>query len=273
MKRFPELKDNAQRGSKPRCHLFTDGTRAEVAGRLTWLVKPFGSVSPTLCWTPAGFDNVDEVQLHKPNALVPDERSRALEDWWFAKRGGASPTWDLASECAIGNGHRNERGVLLVEAKAHRAELERESRGKPIDPDASCDSRKNHERIGKAIEEANEGWRALTGVQGWGLSRDACYQMANRLASAWKLASLGTPVVLVYLGFLNAIEMSDEGEPFSEHADWVDCVKMHAKGRVPEEAWDHSWRAQKGAPLLLRIMSVSQSLTAARFGARLGRRA
>ena len=267
MKRFPELDHKAQRGSKPRCHLFTDGTRAEVAGRLTGLVGPFGSVLRTFYWTPAGFDNVEELQLHKANALVSDERSRELENWWFAKRGGASPTWDLASQCAIGSGNRTKRGVLLVEAKAHRAELERESGGKRTKPGASSASRENHERIGKAIEEANDGCRALTNVQEWGLSRDSCYQMANRFAWAWKLASLGTPVVLVYLGFLNATEMSDEGDPFLEHADWVDCVKTHAKGKVPEEAWDRLWETPDGTPFVSRIVSVRQSLTAARFGA------
>ena len=214
MKRFPELNRKAQRGSKPRCHLFTDGTRAEVAGRLTALVRPHGSVTQTFSWRPDGFDDVEEVQLHKPNALIPDEKSRELENWWFQYRGGSGPTWDLVSQFVVGRGRHARLGVLLVEAKAHQAELERESGGKRLERDASRNSRRNHGRIGKAIEEANVGLRSLTGDQEWGLSRDSCYQMANRFAWAWKLASLGMPVVLVYLGFLNAIEMSDEGDPF-----------------------------------------------------------
>ena len=71
--------------------------------------------------------------------------------------------------------------------------------------------------------------------------------------------------MLVYLGFLNAIEMSDEGEPFFEHADWVDCVKAHAKGKVPEEAWNRDWEAPDGTMFVPRIISVNQSLTAARL--------
>ena len=264
MKRFPELGPKAQRGSKPRCHLFTDGTPAEVAGRLTALAKPYGSVSRTSEWRPAGFDDVDEVQLDKPNALIAGEISRQLKKWWFAKPGGGSPTWDLASQCVFGKGSRRRQGVLLVEAKAHDAELERESGGKKLERDASSDSRRNHDHIGTAIEKANEGLRVLTGEQGWGLSRDSAYQMANRFAWGWKLASLGVPVVLVYLGFLNAIEMADEGEPFREQEDWVRSVKQHAKGKVPQEAWGHDWKTPNGVVFVPRIVSVGQSLTAVR---------
>ena len=154
-------------------------------------MRPFGSVSRTYYWTPAGFDNVDELQVHKPNALISDEKSRDLKDWWFAKRSGASPTWDLASQCVVGSGKRAKRGVLLVEAKAHRAELDSESGGKRMKLGASSASRQNHERIGKTIEEANEGCQALTRVQAWGLSRDSCYQMANRFAWAWETGKPG----------------------------------------------------------------------------------
>lgn len=265
MKRFPELSDRSQRGSKPRCHLFTDGSQAEVAGRLTALVKPYGKVSSADRWMPAGFDNVEEAQLHKPNALIPDETSRELKKWWFKVPGGSGPSWDMVSQCVLGSGSHAKRGVLLVEAKAHGAELEREAGGKKLASDASRDRRLNHDRIGRAIEEANVGLRSLTGDPRWALSRDNCYQMANRFAWAWKLASLGMPVVLVYLGFLNAIEMSDEGAPFCRHAHWVECVKSHAKGKVLEGAWNRSWKMPDGTFFVPRIMSVCQSLTAARM--------
>ena len=200
MKRFPELGPKEQRGSKPRCHLFTDGTAAEVAGRLTALVEPYGSVSRSSEWRPAGFDDVDEVQLDKPNALIAGEMSRQLTTWWYAKPGGRSPTWDLASQCAFGKGSRRRQGVLLVEAKAHDKELARESGGKKLGRDASFDSRRNHDQIGTAIEEANEGLRILTGDQAWGLSRDSTYQMANRFAWGWKLKSLREALAQYALG-------------------------------------------------------------------------
>ena len=93
------------------------------------------------------------------------------------------------------------------------------------------------------------------------MSRDDCYQMANRFAWSWKLVSLGVPVVLVYLGFLDATEMSDLGDPFRERADWVSYVRDHSKGKVPEDAWDRDWTMANGASFTPRIISVNQPLT------------
>ena len=266
MKRFPELDDKSQRGSKPRCHLLTHGNRVEVAGRLSGLVKPFGSVSSACRWLPDGFACPDEVQLQKQNSLVEDEIRRELKDWWFKVPGGSGPTWDLASQCLVGSGNSARKGLLLVEAKAHWAELEPgERHGKPLDANASCGSLRNHVRIGRAIEEANDGLRALTNHESWALSRDSCYQMANRFAWAWKLVDLGVPVILVYLGFLDAAEMRDQGDPFSERSDWAKCVKAHGRHAIPEEAWDRSWSVGNGACLIPRILACRRSLTAARM--------
>ena len=261
MKRFPELDEKSQRGSKPRCHLLTDGTRREVAGRLTGLVKPYGSVA-TDNWMPHGFESTDEVQLHKPNPFVTEELQGKLSDWWVPD--GSGPTWDLVSECLVGRGTRARRGVLLIEAKAHWAEL-KQTDEKKLDANASDNSRSNHDRIGSAIDEANVGLRTLTDDPGWALNRDQCYQLSNRFAWAWKLMDLGVPVVLVYLGFLNATEMSDQGDPFCDHADWERCVKTRAKHHVPEEIWEREWQMSNGASLVARIGSVCQSLTAARM--------
>ena len=63
----------------------------------------------------------------------------------------------------------------------------------------------NHNQIGDAIQQANHGLEPL--LPGWDLSRDSHYQLSNRFAWSWKIASMGVPVVLVYLGFLNADEM------------------------------------------------------------------
>ena len=268
MKRFPELDHKSQRGSKPRCHLLTDGSRAEVAGRLSGLVKPYGSVSRTCSWIPNGFECTDEVQLQDPNPFVTDAIGSELKDWWFEVAGGSGPNWDLVSQCVVGSSNRARKGILLVEAKAHWAELERERVGKRLSAGASRNSHRNHDRIGNAIEEANAGLRVLTNDGSWALSRDHCYQMANRFAWAWKLAGLGVPVILVYLGFLDAAEMADESDPFSDHSDWAECVKTHAKDRVPEEAWERCWDAPDGACFVPRIMSFRQSLTATRMSRR-----
>lgn len=46
----------------------------------------------------------------------------------------------------------------------------------------------------------------------------------------WKVASLGVPVVLVYLGSLNADEMS---KPFANHEAWEPCLLAYAEGTAP----------------------------------------
>ncbi len=69
-------------------------------------------------------------------------------------------------------------------------------------------------------------------------SCDSHYQLANRFAWSWKLTSLGIPVVLVYLGFLNASEMTDQGEPFRSADAWKKAVKAHTRGVVPDAVWN-----------------------------------
>ena len=63
---------------------------------------------------------------------------------------------------------------------------------------------------------------------------------------------LGVPVVLVFLGFLNATEMSDKGHPFCDDADWEACVKAHAKHRVPKGMWELRVAGDEWSRLLWR---------------------
>ena len=48
---------------------------------------------------------------------------------------------------------------------------------------------------------------------------------------------LGVPVVLLYLGFLNADEMAPDGAPFSTEDDWACALKDHARGIVDDSCW------------------------------------
>lgn len=50
-----KLSARAQRGSKPRCHRITQGTRDVVADRLTALIHDWGIVSKSDTWMPLGF--------------------------------------------------------------------------------------------------------------------------------------------------------------------------------------------------------------------------
>jgi hypothetical protein len=177
---------------------------------------------------------------------------------------------------------------LLIEAKAHDQELIKEETGrKSIEAPVTVDARRNLMRIDWAIRDASTALSEDTGLP-WSLSRDWNYQMSNRFAWAWKLTDLGIPVVLVYLGFLSANEMSDrgklladgslkndrrgvfsqsssagqkpggrpEGPTLQEH--WPTLVKGHSQVLFPSCVWDQRWacRGQAFIPLI-RSLTVS----------------
>jgi len=218
------LRPSQQRGSKPRCHLLTHGRPNLVAGRLASLIAPYGVVTTDDHWMPQGFEEVGEAQLHNaPRLLSIDKHGRALESWWLAVTNSASatPNWDLAGTCTIAG----KKGLFLVEAKAHCSELKADDR-------CGAGNKRNFERIGEAIREANQ---ALNKVQpGWNLSSENHYQLCNRFAWSWKLASRGVPVVLVYLGFLRAGEMRD---PLPDEHSWEMALRDYAQGIVPDSVW------------------------------------
>ena len=227
------LPGKCRRGSKPRCHLLTHGSPAQVAARLTDLIAPWGTVAPEDKWMPQGFDIIEEAQLDNAPRLLPDECDRKeLQDWWLALP-ATTPNWDIASTCTIDG----KTGLLLVEAKAHDEELIGEEVGKRLDANASGGSIKNHAHIENAIRGANTALNAI--LPGWDLSRASHYQMSNRFAWSWKLTELGFPVILVYLGFTYAVEMLDRGMPFVSGAIWQQLVEAHSEPLFPSHVWNH----------------------------------
>lgn len=253
MKHFLErLPPKRRKGSKPRCHWLTHGTREQVAGRLTRLASPWGTVSADDNWMPEGFCRIKEAKLDlEPNFLTETDR-RKLRDWWLAvTRRPNTPEWDIVSTCKV-NG---SNGILLVEAKAHTKELNDELKGKDLKGDVSADSRRNHIRIGAAIQEANVSLMDQT-ERVWSLQRDRCYQMSNRFAWSWKLTELGYSVILVYLGFTGATEMrrGKKQVPFANHSDWESCVMSHSRPLLPTEVWNKKWPVHDGL-LIPRICS------------------
>jgi hypothetical protein len=261
------LPENRRRGSFPRCLLFLNGDRAVVAGRLTKLVGLRDvQVRASDFWMPQGLPvldadgNWDKNPIEEAKLLDEVGESRRflfakdrkkLTEWWLAGEARNNPNWDIASTCTI----EGTPGLLLVEAKAHTAELKED--GKSLDKNASDESKKNHERIAIAIGGASAGLEKVT--PGWKLSRDSHYQLANRFAWAWKLASLGVPVVLVYLGFQQATEMKEHGEPFVDCADWVRVLLEHCSGIVPGRAWGRELKVG-GTPIKPLIRVWAQEL-------------
>lgn len=133
---------------------------------------------------------------------------------WWVRYDGTLPTWDLISTCTIGG----RPGILLVEAKAHESELDQ--RGKVLTGGAPSDrSTKNHELIGRCIDEVCETMRAGAD-RCIAISARTHYQLSNRVAWAWRLAQHGVPVCLFYLGFIGDrlwwSETSSSGVPGSQ---------------------------------------------------------
>ena len=231
-----------------------------MAAQLTKLVGlPEVTVSPTDCWMPYGkpvltsghWDKrpANEARLDRDDGFVLPELQHQLRNWWLASSGSANtPNWDLASTCHIDG----KEGLLLVEAKAHVEELSPGGKAPPA-PN-SANSRANHERIGQAIQRANAGLGDATGGS-WHLSRDHHYQLSNRFAWAWKLATLGVPTVLVYLGFLKAQEMEEMSALFFTTADWERHVTDHASGVVDASCWEKRL-AVNGTPLVALLRAI-----------------
>ena len=247
------------KGSRPRCVLLVDGERELVATRLTELVgDPLVEVFVHDLWMPRGKpvkegnrwdpSPADEPRLDRDSGFVPAWVQGQLRDWWLAvKRGANTPNWDLASTCRV----EGECGLLLVEAKAHTGELS--------DGGTGATNARNLGSIGAAISGANDALTLITGGD-WNLSKDHHYQVANRFAWSWKLASLGIPVVLMYLGFLHADEMrGGDNRPFSDQEDWASVLKKHTHGVVDAACWETRLEV-KGTPLRPMVRSVEQPL-------------
>lgn len=176
---------------------------------------------------PTGFASPSEDELlifcRKHFGDVLDAAHLDVGQWWTLHN-GTTPKWDLLSTIRVGN----RRGLLLVEAKAHARELE--ETGKSLRSTASLSSRNNHEFIGSCIESAsNELNRHLPGFR---LSRDRHYQLSNRIAWAWKVASCDMPVVLLYLGFTGDTYFCDS---LRDDVEWRSLMTSYLHAVAPPD--------------------------------------
>jgi hypothetical protein len=163
--------------------------------------------------------------------VIPDSPAwDELRRWWLRHpRGANTPNWDLAVSCEIAG----RRGLILVEAKANIPELSavgkvpaRET--KPRSAESRQHSYENAEQIAEAIESAQRG--LATQLPGIAICRDTHYQLSNRLAFAWKLASCGIPTVLLYLGFTGDLGMK---AALRDEAEWQSLFRSHLAGVCP----------------------------------------
>ena len=218
------------RGSRKHILDWADLEQDAFLPSLNELLHPTGAVvGPSDLWMPRGYDRPKEAKLQASYAtFLSKALGRQLSDWWLVhKRGANVPNWDLVATCSIGG----RRGLVLVEAKAHENELS--SAGKGLRANASDNSRENHEQIGRAIEEARAALdRIVPGVR---ISRDSHYQLSNRVAFAWKLASLGVSSILMYLGFIGDEGIEDVGSHFKSETHWRETVWDYMKQVLPSD--------------------------------------
>jgi hypothetical protein len=231
------------KGSRLRCLLLTNKAPEEIAAFLNSLVAHHALLTSEDHWAPRGFLEPDEAKLGETPGFLTDADRPLLTHWWLAKPGIANtPNWDLVSTCQI----KDRRGLILVEAKAHEAELS-DDRSKVKDPE-------NFRQIENALVEATVAWNALS--PGFTLSANSHYQLSNRFALAWKVAKLGTPVVLVYLGLLNAQDMEGGSRILLQaQAQWHRCLLTRSAEVIPENVWDRTFDVH-GTPLTILIRSA-----------------
>lgn len=186
---------------------------------------------------PQGFESTQEAQLGRDDILLDSTIGQALINWWLAVPGRVRiPNWDIASTCRI----EGKRGLLLVEAKAHDEELNLEKAGKKQGKSESKNSLRNRVQIIECVRQANQALSVDTQMP-WSLSIEHNYQMSNRFTWAWKLTELGMPVILIYLGFLRAVEMKDRGTPLNDQAIWTELVVSHSNPLFPSKIWNQRW--------------------------------
>lgn len=165
--------------------------------------------------------------------------------WWIAKRSAfvRTPNLDLLSTATI----EGQPGLLLVEAKAHHGELE--TGGKAFKQGSNAE---NHRMIGESIGLAD---RALNGIcPGFRLSRDAYYQISNRVAWGWRLASLGLPVTVLYLGFVNDPYWTRD--MFRSTEDWTRAARGYLGNVIPVEALNRRLACSEGGSLLISAAAL-----------------
>jgi hypothetical protein len=214
------------RGSRK--HVLDWTNRPTFVSELIELVKPVNCrVTAESQWQPRGHSAPAEARLDRfgPRVL-PAAPWGELKSWWLKHpRRANTPNWDIALSCEV-EGHP---GLILVEAKANVPELSHY--GKPRARGTSKNSTENHQHIGSAIRAARDALkRSIPDVA---IERDRYYQLSNRIAFSWKLASLGIPTVLVYLGFVGDVGIKYVGAPFSDAEHWHRTFRKHLQEVCP----------------------------------------
>jgi hypothetical protein len=158
-----------------------------------WVAPQGFTVASEAMRMPNGWKQPKESSLlDKASPFLDSGRKDTVRRWWLANEGN-TPNWDLIVQAAS----RDGQALVLVEAKAKVSEFDCKS--KPLlyrseDLEARKRTSENHQQIGRAIDKAS----CALSSRGISISCDYHYQLSNRIAMAWKLASLGVPNTLVF---------------------------------------------------------------------------
>ena len=232
--------------------LLTDGIADQVGQRLTGLVgRPEVEVSAEDRWQPQGTRDVREAELdklRKGSAVSTDRRDSPavagvvagrgqgqVEDTELGHRQHLHGLWQKRSSTRGGEGALG--GILKGRQVRRRA----------------CQPETDRERARGSDRRGCERRPAVRG----GLSVEHHFQLANRFAWSWKLATLGVPVVLVYLGFLDAVEMTDKRSPFGSDDDWKNVLLEYCRDTIDAACWETTLDV-RGTPLLPLMRSDPQ---------------
>ena len=64
-------------------------------------------------------------------------------------------------------------------------------------------------------------------------------------------------MALVYLGFLDAVEMTDRGQPSRSEDEWTSVLMDHCDGTVDQKSWDE-WLNVRGVPMIPVVRAYGQ---------------
>lgn len=222
----------------------------ELISKLREFVAPIGFAIPdSAAFQPQGRHS------HRETLLIGDadpfldvEHRKILRDWWVLHTPAKFPTWDFVTNAQDNQGRP---ALILVEAKAHATELTDAGKEntKRDTPDQQKRTDENHNRIAVAICEAER--QLIPVIPRISLSRDVSYQFCNRVAFSWKLASLGVPVALVYLGFTHDSGIARAGDYFATSDEWMRSFVNHVVPHFPRTHFRQEIRCGKASFWLL----------------------
>ena len=276
--RLPSDNELSERhGSRRRILELTSAPGAVVAETLSTLIDGFGSIAPSAAWTPRGATAPITVRIDEASGIIKNPSHKtALHEWWtgpdVSSAAAVPPIDDGMRRRLYGASRLPARlplfdfagalegdGLLIVSAAAHIGEL---------------NSDHSHQRekaalpqIKRALAEASDGWNAIltAHADNYGfklshrvkLSTDSHCRLSYNFALAWKLAQLGIPTVLLYLGFLDALELEPDGRlTFRDHEMWIKCVSEKTSKPLPEEIWDMEFQVPGGAKIAVLRRSM-----------------